>query len=131
METLFLGIIFVAVCGIAIVLWQMLPILLIATAIGLIVFAILYFAMMKRYENAVVETEIIKIEPIIEKQAENTGYTVGYGKRLSYHEHYRYRDVKTGDRVTFRVTWNDGSVNTITCKKSDGTYKRLYSKLKK
>lgn len=131
MSSIFWGIIFLLVCGVAIGLWSVLPYLLIAVAIGLIVYAILYFVLMNRYKNAVVATEIIKVEPIIEKQAENTGYSVGYGKYLTYHDHYRYRDVKTGDKVTFRVWWKDGSENTITCKKGDSTYKQLYAKLKR
>ena len=104
-------------------------ILTIIGAIALVIFWI-YIMILRKYETSVIETEIINIEPIIKKQAENTGYSVGYGKHVTYHEHYRYRNVKVGDRVTFKVRWKNGNVNTITCKKDGETYLRLIQKRK-
>lgn len=109
----------------------MVSIVLGAVFVGVIVGIIVHWVTMRRYETAVVETEIIKEEPIMKRQAESTGYSVGYGKSLSYHEHYRYKDVKVGEKVTFRVTWNNGYINTITCNEGDATFKRLYGKLRK
>ena len=131
MKSIILGVVFLFVCCIAIGIWYVLPCLFIAVLVSIPIGIIIYCITTSRYKNAVVETEIINIEPIIERHAENTGYSVGYGKRLTYHEHYRYKDVKTGDKVTFRVKWKEGNTNTITCKKGDSTYKRLYAKLKK
>lgn len=131
MSSIILGIVFLLICCIAIGLWSILPFLLVGIIVGAIGGITVHYITMKRYENAVVETEIIRIEPITKKQAENTGYSVGYGKHFTYHEHYQYNDIKVGDRVTFRVKWKEGNENTITCKKGDSTYKRLYQKLKK
>jgi hypothetical protein len=101
--------------------------------VGLIalIFFFLYVFVMYLFEKCVAETEIIRVEPIVKKQAESTGCSVGYGKYLTYHEHYRYRNVKVGDRVTFRIKWNNGSFGTVTCKKDGETFNRLYPKLKR
>ncbi len=127
MSSLILGILFILVCFAVIGLWHILPFLLFGVFAGVIIGVVIYFVIMRRYETAVIETEIIKIEPVVKRQEQNTGYSVGYG----YYEHYEYVDVKVGDKVTFRVKWKDGYTNTITCKKGDSTFKRLYKKLKK
>lgn len=106
--------------------WIALPFI---AAIGIIAWA-RYDIRLKQYEKNVVETEIIKIEPIIENQAKKVGSSVGYGRDLSYHEHYQYVDVKVGEKVTFRVKWNNGKISTITCKGGDATYTRLHKKTK-
>lgn len=108
-------------------LWIALPFIF---AIGIIAWA-RYDIRLKEYEKNVIDAEIIKIKPIIEQQAEKVGSSIGYGRDLSYHEHYQYTDVEIGSKVIFRVKWNNGKSSTITCKKGDSTYKRLYRKLKK
>lgn len=127
MSAIILGIIFVVVCGLAIVIWEALPIILGAVAVGLIAYLIVLIVLNKK----IIETEIIKSEPIMGRRAENTGYSIGYGKSLSYREHYRYKNVQVGERVTFRILWSGGNVTTIVCNSGDAIYKRLYRKLKK
>ena len=126
MSSIILGILFIIVCLVAIGISYVLPALLIGIIGGSIIGLVVYCAVMIRYKTGVVETQIIKIEPIVKRQAQNTGYSVGYG----YYEHYEYVDVKVGDEITFRVKWKNGYTNTITCKKGDSTYKRLYKKLR-
>ncbi len=127
MRTIIYGAMFVVVCALAIVVLEFLPIILIAVAIGLIAYSIVSIVLNKK----IVETEIINSEPIMGKRAENTGYTIGYGKSLSYREHYKYKNVQVGERVTFRVLWNNGNVTTQVCNSGDEMYKRFYRKLKK
>ena len=126
MSSIILGILIIIVCFLVIGISHILPALLIGVIVGSIIGLVVHCAVMIRYEIGVVETQIIKVEPIIKQQAQNTGYSVGYG----YYEHYEYADVKVGDEITFRVKWNDGYTNTITCKKGNSTYKRLYKKLR-
>ncbi len=106
--------------------WIALPFIV---AIGIIAWA-RYDIRLKQYEKNVIETEIIRTEPIIENRAEKVGSSVGYGRTLTYHEHYQYKDVKVGEKVTFRVKWNNGKISTITCKSGDATYTRLRKKTK-
>lgn len=108
-------------------LWFVLPFIV---AIGVIAWA-RFEIRLKQYEKNVVEAEIIRKEPIIENRAEKVGNSIGYGRTISYHEHYQYVDVKVGERVTFRVKWNNGKVSTITCKGGDATYTRLRDKAKR
>jgi ABC-type bacteriocin/lantibiotic exporter with double-glycine peptidase domain len=73
----------------------------------LLLAAIIYFVFrifeLKKIENDVVFAELISREPIIEQVCENTGHTTSYGRHLSYHEHYRNRNVITGYTVKFKV----------------------------
>lgn len=73
---------------------------------------------------------VLDEKPIIKRKAENTGYTVSYGRGISSHEHYQYRDVITGYDVTFDVVWKDGRNEQIKCKKDSATYNRLIEKTK-
>ena len=127
MGTIIFGIVFVVICGLGIVVWEFLPIILVAVAIGLIAYLIVLIVLNKK----IVETEIINSEPIMGRRAENTGYSIGYGKSLSYREHYRYKNVQVGERVTFRVLWNSGNVTTLVCNSGDMMYKMLYRKMRK
>jgi hypothetical protein len=76
----------------------------------------------------VVAAEVVSREPITERVAENTGYTVGYSKYLSCHEHYRYKNVVTGYKVTFDVLFKDGSLETIVCNEGSKKYNVLINK---
>ena len=127
MGTIIFAIIFLLVCGLAIVAWEILPFVLIGVVVGIIAYRII----LKIYEKKVVETEIIHEEPIIKRQAENTGYSIGYGKNLSYREYYKYRDVQVGEKVKFKVVWDNGNITTEVCNRGDAMFKRLYRKLRK
>lgn len=123
--------IFGLICFLLVVAWETLPVILVVAAVGGIVGAIIYCLILRRYETKVTETKIIDEKPIIERRPEETGYTISYGKRLSGHRHYRYRDVQVGEEVKFEVTWIDNKITYVTCKRGDETFKRLYRKLKK
>jgi hypothetical protein len=99
-------------------------------ALGIIAWA-RYSIRLKQYENNVVETEIIKREPIMENRSEKVGSSITYGRTISYHEHFKDVTVQVGEKVTFRVKWNNGKVSNITCKGGDATYTRLREKAKK
>ena len=73
----------------------------------------------------VVKAKVISEEPIIEQVCENTGHTTSYGRHLSYHEHYRNRNVITGYNVKFVVEYENGKRGTITCRKDSATYNKL------
>ena len=98
--------------------------------VGLTLFFV-YVFVMYLLEKYVVEAKIIKVEPIIKRQAEQTGYSIGYGANYTYHEHYRYRNVKVGERVTFRIKWCSGGVGSVTCKRDGETFNILYPKVKR
>ena len=78
--------------------------------------------------KGVVKARVVEETPIIERVAENTGYTVGYGKHLTCHEHYRYRNVVTGYDVKFVVTFANGKEGIMTCKKDSAEYNILIKK---
>jgi hypothetical protein len=99
-------------------------ILLIFIGMGLFV-AILFFVIEQSMIKRVVKATVIGEEPIIEQVSEKTGHTTSYGRGLSYHEHYRYRNVVTGYNVTFAVEYKNGSRNEITCRKNSGKYNKL------
>ena len=129
MMSIILGIIVVAI-GLTIMFvvenWALLLVLItVSTIIGVSS----YWFCMRRYETQVVETDIVSVTPIIETQSQKVGSSVGYGYHLTYHEHYRDVDVKTGERITFRVKWESGKTSYVMCKRGDATYKRLYRKL--
>lgn len=127
--SIILGVIVVAI-GLTIMFvvenWSLLLVLItVSTIIGVSI----YWLCMRRYETQVVETDIASVTPIIETQSQKVGSSVGYGYHLTYHEHYRDVDVKTGERITFRVKWKSGRTSYVTCKRGDATFKRLYKKL--
>lgn len=126
-----LAIIILAICCLLMLVWEFLPIILVVAAVCLVVGVIICCSILRRYETKVVETKIIDEKPIIERRAEETGYTISYGRSLSGHRHYRYKDVQVGEEIKFEVTWIDGKVSYVTCKRGSETFKRLYRKLKK
>ena len=75
-----------------------------------------------------VRAEIISEVPEIKQVAEKDGYSVGYGKHYSYHEHYRYRDEVTGYKVRFKLYLKDGRTRIVDCHKDDLIYKQLITK---
>lgn len=99
-------------------------VLLIFVGIGVVVAIPLLLAEYSKLQN-VVKAKIVSEEPIVEQICENTGHTTSYGRHLSYHEHYRNRNVITGYNVKFVVEYKNGKRGTITCKKDSATYDRL------
>lgn len=73
----------------------------------------------------IVKAKIVSEEPIIERVCENTGHTTSYGRHLSYHEHYRNRNVITRYNVKFVVEYNNGKRGVITCQKDSSAYNKL------
>ena len=80
-------------------------------------------------KNNLVKAKIVSSEPIVERRAENTGYTVSYGRYLSSHEHYRYRNVITGHNVTFRCYFKDGKDKLWSCKEGSNEYNIMIAKV--
>ena len=129
-----LAIIFLLVCGaiyIAIAYWWVLLIVVgVALLVGLLCW-ICWNDVLKQLEKTVVRTELINSEPIVERQAENTGFSVGYGRHISSREYYRYRNVITGYNITFRCYFNDGKVGARKCKEGSREYNILIAKVDK
>lgn len=101
--------------------WWVLLILL--GAVGLI--ALIVLAVVQGRVRSVVKARVIGEDPIIERVSEKTGHTTSYGRGLSYHEHYRDRNVITGYNVKFAVEYKNGKRGVITCTKDGGTYSYL------
>lgn len=78
--------------------------------------------------NKIVFANIIKKTPIIGTVSEKTGHTTSYGRHLSYHEHYRDRNVITGYNVTFLVEYESGKKSQITCQEGSVIYNKLIKK---
>lgn len=85
---------------------------------------------LQHLKKDVVSTEIISKEPIVERIAENTGYSIGYGRHLSSRRYYRYRDVITGYKVKFNVFFKDGGCKVIECDEGSEKYNILFARLK-
>ena len=103
--------------------------------IGLLLLAIIIYAIVRSYElkqldNNVVIAELIGREPIVEQVCENTGHTTSYGRHLSYHEHYRNRNVITGYTVRFNVLFKNGKRKVVECNENSEDYKKLIVKIK-
>ena len=96
--------------------------------VGLIVL-IVFLCRLEHLKKDVVSTAVISKEPIIERIAENTGFSVGYGRHLSSREYYRYRNVITGYKVKFNVLFKDGRRSVIECKEDSETYNVLITKV--
>ena len=98
----------------------------------LILAAIIYFAFhtaeLRKIERDAVFVKLIGREPIIEQVCENTGHTTSYGRYLSYHEHYRNRNVVTGYNVKFKVVYKNNKAEIITCTQDSDTYNKLIIK---
>ena len=105
MFSILLGIVFLLVCYLAIFLWNALPYILVGACVIAFVSMIIYLAVLNNYKTKIVKAVILDKEPIIKRVAENTGYTISYGRSLSSHEHYRYKNVITGVRVKFITFW--------------------------
>ncbi len=131
MEILF-AIVFLLICGVVVFIIQYWWILLIFVGM-LFLAAIIYLIFrnieLKQLRNDVVGAEIISREPIVKQVCENTGHTTSYGRYLSYHEHYRNRNVITGYKVKFKVIFNNGSCKIIECNENSGDYKILITKM--
>jgi hypothetical protein len=117
-----------AICGIAIFLWYALPYIIIIGVIVVIIALLVYNAVLNNYKQNVIRAELISQTPIIERQAENTGYSVGYGRYISSREYYRYKNVITGYKTKFDVVFKDGNSRIIECKEGGGVYRILVSK---
>lgn len=98
-------------------------ILLIALFVAVV--AVIAFALHLKHVDNVVEAEIIEEVPITKVVSEKVGHTTSYGRGLSYHEHYRDREVVTGYNVRFAVKYKNGSRGVIICKKGGVAYNKL------
>lgn len=119
-----LALAFLLLCGLIYVVIEFWWVLVIIIAVVGIVALILWIAYNKSLDR-VVSAEIIGKEPIVERQAENTGYSIGYGRHLSSREYYRYRNVITGYEITFKVRYADGKQGIIKCRENSATYNKL------
>ena len=108
--------------------WVFLILLLLAVLAGM-----LYFwaskRMLNRLKEEVIRTELINSEPIVERIAEKTGYSIGYGRYLSSRDYYKYKNVITGHKVVFRCYYSNGERKVRTCKKDSAEYNVLISKV--
>jgi hypothetical protein len=104
---------------------EILPFLLIGLIIFGIVAATVYFARYSSYKNDVVKAEIIGEDPIFERVAENVGYTKG----VIQHDHYVYRNVQVGEKISFLVTYRDNTTKRVVCKKGSSFYNVLLTKV--
>lgn len=129
MGSIILGIVFLLVCYLAIFVWYALPYALIIAIVAAIIVWIVRKKLLDNYRENVEKAEIISEEPIIKRVAENTGYTVSYGRWLSTHNHYRYKNVVTGKRIKFMVYWKSGLRETVVCKEHSATYNILITKV--
>ena len=102
--------------------------ILIVLAIALLI-SLIGFVIHRDRLDAVVSARITAREPIVERVAEKTGYSVGYGYYYSYREHFRYRNVVTGYKVTFAVEYHDKTKETVVCKEGSYTYGKLIKKI--
>ena len=102
-------------------------VLLIVVGVGGTVVLTVWIAYLKSLDK-IVSANIIKKIPVIETVSEKTGHTTSYGRHLSYHEHYRDRNVVTGYDVTFLVEYQNGKKSYITCREDSAAYKKLINK---
>jgi hypothetical protein len=103
-------------------------VILIIVAIIAFPFLLLWFAYSKNIDN-IVSAKIVDTRPIIKRVSEKTGHTTSYGRHLSYHEHYKERDVIAGYAVEFEVVYKNGKNGTINCKEDGFTYKKIIKKM--
>lgn len=129
MGSIIFGIVFLVVCYLAAMIWSALPYALIIGVVVAIIAWIVRKKLLDDYRENVEKAEIINEEPIIKRVAENTGYTISYGRGLSTHNHYRYKNVVTGKRVKFMVYWKSGLRETVVCKEGSATYNILITKV--
>ena len=98
----------------------------------LILAAIIYFVFhtfeLRKIDNEAVFVKLISREPIVEQVCENTGHTTSYGRHLSYHEHYRNRNVVTGYTVKFKVIYKNNKAEIVTCTQDSDIYNKLIIK---
>lgn len=111
-------------CGLVALLMNYWWVLLIIIGVVGTVALTLWCAYLKSLEQ-IVFAEIVKKTPVIETVSEKTGHTTSYGRRLSYHEHYRDRNVITGYDVTFSVKYKNGRKSYVTCREGGTVYNKL------
>ena len=128
MEILF-GIVFLLFCAAVYFLLEYWWVLLIIVCVVGFVALIVWIAYFKSLEK-IVFAKIVGRQPIIERVSEKTGHTTSYGRSLSYHEHYRDKNVITGYNVTFLVEYENNRVTHITCKEDSIVYNKLLRKAK-
>jgi hypothetical protein len=110
--------------------WWVLLIAAIVPLVVTIVFLACSASETKRLETDVVEAKVISEEPIVERVAEKTGYSIGYGRYLSSRDYFRYKNVITGYKVKFAVQFKDGKHKLIECNKDSKEYSVLIFKVK-
>lgn len=110
--------------------WWVFLLLFVLLILGLIVYYFIHQRTLKRLQEEVVHAEIINSEPIVERVAEKTGYSIGYGRHLSSREYFRYKDVVTGHKIKFVCYYRNGEHDIRTCKQGSAEYNVLISKTK-
>lgn len=126
-----LAIAFLLLCGLvyfAIKYWWILLIFIGMLLLAAIIYFVFHMLELRKIENDVVFAELISREPIIEQVCENTGHTTSYGRHLSYHEHYRNKNVITGYTVKFKVIYKNNKAEIITCNQESDIYNKLIIK---
>ena len=129
MAHILIGIAVLLIVGIITFIVQNATLILVLISIVIIGVLAMRSAFSKRIDE-VVYARIIDEEPIINRVSEKSGYSIGYGRHLSFHDHYEYRDVITGYRVRFSVVFRNGTRDMIVCRKDSDEYKKLLEKTK-
>lgn len=124
---LVITLLFIVAIFVALFLIEYWWVLLIVAGVGCAV-AITFGLVYQSGLRNVVGARIVGEKPIIETVSEKVGHTTSYGRGLSYHEHYRDRNVITGYNVSFAVVYKNGNRGVITCKKDSWTYNKLIKK---
>ena len=126
MASVFLGVIFVAVCyGISLVS-QIWPVILALVIIGVTCYAAYFVMQYSRFNKVIRARKVGREEPIIKRVKQKTGYSIGAD--WEYYDHYEERDVVTGYTVKFEVMYIDGTKDVITCEKDGLLYNKLMTK---
>jgi ABC-type lipoprotein release transport system permease subunit len=126
MEILFCAV-FLLLCAAIYFLFAYWWLLLIIVGIVGTVTLIVWLAYLKSLDRIIL-AKIVARNPKVKTISEKTGHTTSYGRYLSYHEHYRDRNVITGYDVTFWVKYENGREAHITCEEKGIVYNRLFKK---
>lgn len=128
MEILFCAV-FLLLCAAVYFLFEYWWLLLIIVGILGSVVLIVWLAYLKSLDEITLAKIVVR-KPKIKTISEKTGHTTSYGRYLSYHEHYRDRDVITGYDVTFWVKYKNAKETHITCEEKGIVYNKLIKKIR-
>lgn len=121
MAVIIVGIVFLLIGFVIMNFWPI--------AIGIVAVLVLSCVFEKKEKNELknaVKIELTREVAKYKKEAENTGYSIGwYG---DYHVHYEYRDVLDHYDCYFYVTYRNGHAKSIKCTKGDTMYRALMNR---